>query len=83
MNGAEIILEYVRTTLIQPGDDLPLASGDNLLERAPIDSMGVVQLVAFLEREFHVKITAGEVTIKNFQSVDAMLALIERKRVAG
>jgi acyl carrier protein len=42
--------------------------------------MGVVQLVDFLEQSFGIKIRAGEVTIQNFQTVDAMFALIERKR---
>ena len=44
--------------------------------------MGVVQLVDFLERQFGVKIRAGEVTIQNFQTVAAMFAMIERKRTA-
>ena len=82
MNGKEAIIDYIRTMLLQGEDELPLAPGDNLLERAPIDSMGVVQLVAFLEKQFGVKIRASEVTIKNFKSVDAMHALIERKRAA-
>lgn len=81
MTGAETIIEYIKTNLLQ-GDDLPIAPEENLLERVAIDSVGVIQLVAFLEKQFGVEIRAGDVTIKNFRSVDAMLALVERKREA-
>ncbi len=80
MKDAETIIQYIRTTLLQDGDDVQIMHDENLLERVSIDSVGVVQLVSFLEQEFNVSIRAGDVTIKNFQSVDAMLALIERKR---
>ena len=80
MKDAETIIQYIRTTLLQDGDDVQIMHDENLLERVSIDSVGVVQLVSFLEQEFNVTIRAGDVTIKNFQSVDAMLALIERKR---
>ena len=80
MSGRETIIEYIESTLLPAGTDIKLSSDDNLLERAPVDSMGVVQLVDFLERQFGVKIRAGEVTIQNFQTVDAMFAMIERKR---
>ena len=79
MTGAETIIEYIKTNLLQD-EDLPIAPGENLLERVAIDSVGVIQLVAFLEKQYGVTIRAGDVTIRNFQSVDAMLALIERKR---
>lgn len=80
MKDAETIIQYIRTTLLQDGDDVQIMHDENLLERVSIDSVGVVQLVSFLEQEFNVSIRAGDVTIRNFQSVDAMLALIERKR---
>jgi acyl carrier protein len=80
MNDKKVIIEYIETRLLPAGENIKLASDDNLLERAPIDSMGVVQLVDFLEQSFGIKIRAGEVTIQNFQTVDAMFTLIERKR---
>jgi acyl carrier protein len=80
VKDAETIIQYIRTALLQDGDDVQIMRDENLLERVSIDSVGVVQLVSFLEQEFNVTIRAGDVTIKNFQSVDAMLALIERKR---
>lgn len=82
MSGKETIIEYIETRLLPAGEDIKLATDDNLLQRAPIDSMGVVQLVDFLEQQFGVKIRAGEVTIQNFQTVDAIFAMIERKRAA-
>lgn len=45
-----------------------------------IDSMGVAQLVAFLEEAFEIEIDDAELTPENLDSVAAAVALVERKR---
>ena len=83
MTDAEIIIEYLEAELYRDHADGAIGEGDNLLDRGPIDSLGVVALVDFLQARFSVEIRPGEVTIKNFKSVATMLALIERKRGDG
>lgn len=59
----EKIRQYlVETLLIEFSDDASGVSEDaNLFESGLIDSFGFVQLVAFLEKEFAIKISDDEV----------------------
>ena len=58
-------------------DDMPLQSGGVL------DSMATLRLVSFLERRFGIEVEAHEAGIENFEFIDAIVALVERKRRAG
>jgi len=55
-------------------DDLPL------LESGIIDSLGVLDVVAFLEQSFTIKISDEELTPDNFASIKCMAAFVEKKR---
>ena len=59
----EKIRQYLaETLLIEFSDDASGVSADaNLFESGLIDSFGFVQLVAFLEKEFAIKVTDDEV----------------------
>jgi len=80
LNHEDTIIAYIWHVLYKEEGDVGLSATDNLIEGSPIDSMGVVQLVAFLEQQFQVSIRPGEVTLKNFKTASAMLALIEKKQ---
>lgn len=55
-------------------DDLPL------IQEHVIDSLGIFQLVSFVEDEFGVEITDDEVVLENFETIAALVRFIERKR---
>ncbi|AKT41195.1 acyl carrier protein [Chondromyces crocatus] len=48
-----------------------------------VNSLLAVQLVAFIEGEFDVALENEDLVLENFQTVDAMVSLIERKRTQG
>ena len=79
MSKVDIVIHYIQHELLKESEDVPLDIDDNLIERNPIDSLDVIRLVDFLERQFEVEIRPREVTIKNFRSIRSMLALIDRK----
>jgi acyl carrier protein len=60
-----------------------LRDTDKLLESGLIDSLGILDVVAFLEGEFHVHVTDDELLPENFQSVEAIVEFVERKRNGG
>ena len=43
-----------------------------------VDSLGVVEIVAWLEERLDVSIDPVDVVLENFQTVDAMLAFVNR-----
>lgn len=54
------------------------ADSDSLVDDELIDSLDLVSLVAEIMAEFGVKIAVDDITPENFNSLDAMLALIRR-----
>ena len=74
------ILDFISQQLLEEPPDPPLAPDEDLLLRAQIDSLGVIELVEFLESTYGVSIAAKEVTIANFRTAEAMLRLIDEKR---
>lgn len=55
------------------GDD------DSFLQEGIVDSLGMTQLVAFLEEEFGISIADAELVPDNLDSVSRAAAFVERK----
>jgi len=55
-------------------DDVPL------LEAGIIDSLGVLDVVAFLEKTFTIKIADEELTPDNFANIRCLATFVEQKR---
>jgi len=71
--GDELVWDGEREELT---DDLPL------LERHVLDSMGIFNLVSFIESEFGVEVLEEELVPQHFGSIRAIAELIEAKRSA-
>ena len=52
----------------------------DLLLTGLVDSLGVVQIVAWMEDRLGIEIEPVDVVLENFQTVDRMLAFVERSR---
>lgn len=52
-----------------------------LLESGIIDSLGVLDVVQFMEDTFHVKVNDEDLTPENFGTLQAMVSFVEQKRV--
>jgi len=50
-----------------------------LLEEKVIDSMGVIELVAFLEETYKVEFVDDDLTVDNFKTIDSIVKLIFSK----
>lgn len=55
------------------------ADDDRLLESGRIDSLGVLDLVHFLEEQFGISISDEELLPENFQTVARVTALVQEK----
>jgi acyl carrier protein len=65
------------------GQDDGLAEGASFLETGLIDSTGVLELVAHLEKTYAIKVNDDELTPDNLDSINAIAAFVERKRTAA
>jgi len=59
-----------------------LGDDEHLLDRGIIDSMGVLEVVGFLESEFGVLVHDHEITEHNMRSVTSLAHYIAEKRAA-
>jgi len=53
-----------------------IRDSDALLESGMVDSLGVLQVVNFIEEEFSIKISDDDLVPDNFQTIDRITALI-------
>ena len=66
------------------GDAAGLASDSvSLLDNGIMDSLGVMELVGFLERELQVKVPDTDLVPQNLDSVDNLVAYVEKRRGAA
>jgi acyl carrier protein len=56
-----------------------LNPNDDLLERGIIDSLGVMRLIAFLEKTYGVEVADQDIVPENFQDLNAISNFIEQK----
>jgi acyl carrier protein len=52
---------------------------DRLLGEGIIDSLGVLDIVGYLENEFRITISDDDLTPENFETIDRLAAFVERK----
>ena len=74
------IINYIKEQLLAHEPDIELEQGDNILESGLIDSMGIVQLIAFIEDEFQLKIPPEDMVIEHFMSVDTIGDYLESRK---
>ncbi len=56
---------------------------DPLLEGGIIDSLGVLDLIGYIEGEFRVVVFDEDLLPENFQTIQALTAFVQRKLTAG
>jgi acyl carrier protein len=56
-----------------------LGDEDRLLGNGALDSLGILDVVSFLESEFHITISDDELVPQNFNTFINMSAFVQRK----
>ena len=78
--------EHIRAYIVENflfGDASPLSGDDvSLLDNGIIDSVGVMELVAYLEQDHGLSIEDHELVPENLDSVDNLVRFVTAKRGA-
>lgn len=61
------------------GDDKKLGDNDSLLEAGIVDSTGILEVVAHLEKHFGVKVDNDEMIPENLDTIANIGAFVKRK----
>jgi acyl carrier protein len=59
---------------------LRLTDSDPLLQSGIIDSMGILDLVGYLETAFEISVADDDLLPENFNSIETIAAFVETKR---
>jgi acyl carrier protein len=71
---------FVHENFLYAMPNFELGDDDRLLEKGVIDSMGVAEMIAFVENEFGVFTTDEEVSEANFGSLSAIARFVAGKQ---
>jgi len=81
MNSVE---QQIRTFLVEnfslDGDIARLSGSRSLTERGIVDSVGVVEVLTFLETQYDIQINDDETVPENIDTIDNMVSFVMRKR---
>jgi len=83
MSDADTILEFIRDEADDLPDGVTIDLDTSLFRDQLLDSMSLTNLITFLEDEFDIKIGAMDVVFENLDTVNHMVAFVERKRQAA
>jgi acyl carrier protein len=65
------------------GQAVPLSNDDSFLDQGIIDSTGVLELVAFLEHRYQIKILDEELAPANLDSINRLTQFLQSKLQAN
>lgn len=74
---SERLIALIRDDVAATDD--PVEPATDLLLTGLVDSLGVVQIVGWIEDELDTEIDPGDVILEHFRSVDAMVAYLRAR----
>ena len=81
MNVEQSVRDFLKNDLGKAESNV--GRDESLLESGIIDSMGVLQLVAFLERTCGIKVEDDDLMPENFDTIAAITSFIERRQAGA
>lgn len=77
------IRDFIGKNILFSENGFPYGDDVSFLQQGIIDSLGVMDLVSFVESELGVKVDPADITPENFDSVNRLSAYVERKSAVG
>ena len=78
MDIAATIQRYITDEFLV-GKKASIGPDDSLISSGALDSLTLLQLISFVEEEFGVTVQDDEMALENFQTINAIVSLVERK----
>ena len=76
-------LEKIRSFIVEhipQARQLNVQNEDELIETGLLDSLGILDVVTYLEEEFGLTVSDEELTPENFQSISTMASYVQMKK---
>jgi len=76
---ADTLRSFILENYLFTDDQSALRNSDSFLENKILDSMGILELTHYLSQEFGIAVEDQEMVPENLDSVDNLVAFIQRK----
>ena len=73
---AQSLRDYITQEIAYDRANWVLTNDFKLIEQGIIDSMGILRLISFIEEQFGLVLSPGDLMLENFATIDAMTAFI-------
>ena len=80
MSFEEALKGFIEENLVRDKSSGPVAFNESLMERGVLDSLGLMNLIAFIEEKVGVRIPDDEVMLENFETINAIVGTVDRVR---
>ena len=77
------VRRFIEDNFLFREDRAAIASDESLLEAGLIDSTGILELVAFLEETFAIRMADAEIVPENLDSISAVCSYLDGKRAVA
>lgn len=74
------VRQFILSNYLFSEDQSRLVDQESLMQAGVLDSTGILELIMFIEDTFKVKVLDEEMVPGNLDSVDCVVAYVERKR---
>jgi len=83
MDVASTLQQFIEKNFLRKKNVSPITPNSSLLDSGVIDSVGIFELVGFIEESLGVKIEDEEIVPENFQTINNLVAFITSKKRAS
>lgn len=73
------IREYILKNFLFSEDVFPYSDDDSLIDNRIIDSLGILELVTFIEEAFAISINDDDIVPENFDSINKLAEYISHR----
>jgi acyl carrier protein len=74
------VQDFITENFLYRGEVQSLSKEDSLFGTGLIDSMGILELVTFLESSFSIKVADEDVVPENMDTIGRIVTYVQRKR---
>ncbi len=79
----QVVKDYILEEFLPGEDPAKLTPTTPLLASGILDSLAVLKLISFIEKKFGIEVAAYEADEENFNTLNAVGALVEAKKLSA
>jgi acyl carrier protein len=83
MNLPQRLREHIINQYIKAKEPEGFNDDYNLIDEGILDSLAIMNLIAWLEKQYAIEFDEGDIVLENFNSVNALVNFVQTKHVAS